>query len=161
MKLFAETLLPVDQLPRDLLRQDGNPVAIALARPHRHLPAIEVDVLHPQIEQFAVAQTGPVLQLGGETTFLRQIRKDRRDLADTQHDGYALRGLPQPHVQMDLVATTDLAEEKDQRVQRLFLGRVGDFLLRHQPREPLARLALVHHCPSIPDRAREGPTQPA
>jgi hypothetical protein len=110
------------------IRKHGDAVLEALAVSDEDLTEVEIEILDAQTEDFHEPEPAAVEQLGHPEVLPGEMREQGEDLLLGQ-DGWQAGGAFGAHelkrgIQ---IPGEDVAEEKDQRVQRLVLGCGGDF----------------------------------
>ena len=115
-------------------RQHRRPVLLPLTPPHRNLPAIEIDVLHPQLQAFLKAKASPIEQHPDNPDGTVETRQHPPDFIATQYGRQANRLLRSD----DVLNPTDrdvknlFVQEKKSR-QRLVLSRGADVTSGRKP----------------------------
>jgi hypothetical protein len=157
----ARELFP--QLRLDGPRKHHHPVLAALAFAHHHDPAVEVDILDPQLETFHQAHAGAIEQLGEQLLLAAQERQDGCDFLARQHRRNALaRRWPPDLAQPRQLLAKNLAVQEDDGTQRLLVrGRRNAALVGEHGQERLdLGLAYVARMPhAAPTDERPHPEQ--
>jgi hypothetical protein len=107
-------------------RQHGATVAIALATPHDDLPALEIDVLHAQLQRLEQAQARSIQERRHQRRYPAHLPQDRPNLGAAEH-GRNAHGPLRPNearAQAERPAQHGIVQEQ-QRRERLVLRRAA------------------------------------
>jgi len=116
--------------------KDRHPILLSFPVPDRDLPAVQVDVLHPQPQHLHESETASVQQRHRETIPILDGIQQPSYLLPAQYDRQlsgALRSLELPEIAKR--RTDDVLEVEDERVERLSLRRCRHPFRDHQTLE--------------------------
>ena len=127
------------------IRQQGQPVFLALAIPHGNLPVFKIEVFHPQADAFHQAQASAIQEVGHESVAPFQMGQHGAHLGGGEDDRQPGGTFGPFHVVQptDVLLEHFLVQEQD-GAQGLVLGGGGDIAFHSQVGQELLDFPLAH-----------------
>jgi hypothetical protein len=127
------------------LGQHGSTILLPFTTPDHDLIAVEVEVLHAQLQRLLQSEPRPVKQRDDDARDTRQLIQDGTNLIDTEHYRDPHRAVCMRHVlDSSGLKAKDLTIEKQQRAERLVLCRRADLRFNRKVREVPIYLVTAH-----------------